>query len=709
MWRLSEGWPAALVLLGQQLVSKGRVTHADLIRMMARGRDLRTYLEQHILSGLDPLSTEVMLTGALLPRLLFPRDQDYLPGAPGEAEAALDRLVARGFLVTRAGRRSYAVHPLVRAYAERQARGSEQGVSAIARAAAHLERIGENRHAVSLYLRAGCFEDAARPLRALALGSLYAAASFSHQEWTDLLPDHEKIASGPWLLVAKASASREQARYTAAAELYDRAARMLAAAQDEDGLLPVLLGSVYCLFNLGRWEESLGVLKRCRLLARQPLQKVEVLIVEGNIFLNLCRWDEAVEDWEKALALAPSEEKEVFACRVDVLRAQLFFTLGHYRLAMQWAKRAAGRNTGHTFIHAMGLNALTSVTAILGDYETSGRLATECLALVRARAYAFLVSPTVMNQAVVAQGRWDYQAAVRLIKESLEWAMAAGDSEGIFRAEEMLGDVARRNRNGARALEHHQRALALVDERHLAVSERARALTGIGIDLAVVGRPAEAEAGLQEAIRISRRWSLKDCLAPALFYLGWLRALSGREQDAARCLAEAMHVAEEHGHVHFFTQEAKVAIPILALADRLGAGAFIRGEIIPLLPVRLAAWFEELTTGKTYPMDAPLGPPPGRRFGGGLPVSSADQQVDASIVEGIEALTDREREVLKLISLGMQNKQIGNKLFISEKTVKTHANHVFRKLGVTSRVQATLAFQTYQRARRAGGAGRAKK
>ena len=137
--------------------------------------------------------------------------------------------------------------------------------------------------------------------------------------------------------------------------------------------------------------------------------------------------------------------------------------------------------------------------------------------------------------------------------------------------------------------------------------------------------------------------------------------------------------------MHFFTQEAKVAIPILALADRLGAGAFIRGEIIPLLPVRLAAWFEELTTGKTYPMDAPLGPPPGRRFGGGLPVSSADQQ------------------------LGMQNKQIGNKLFISEKTVKTHANHVFRKLGVTSRVQATLAFQTYQRARRAGGAGRAKK
>ena len=66
----------------------------------------------------------------------------------------------------------------------------------------------------------------------------------------------------------------------------------------------------------------------------------------------------------------------------------------------------------------------------------------------------------------------------------------------------------------------------------------------------------------------------------------------------------------------------------------------------------------------------------------------------------IGELTDREREILKMISLGMPNKVIGAKLFITEKTVKTHANHVFRKLGVSNRLQATLVFQSYQRARR---------
>ncbi len=709
LWRLSEGWPAGLVLLGQQLVSRGKVSRGDLVGMMSRGRDLRTYLERHILSGLDPFTAEIMLTGALLPRLIFPRDEEYLPGAPGQAEAALEGLVARGFLVTRSGRRSYTVHPLVRAYAERQAWGSDQGAVAISRAAAHLERIGENHRAASLYLRAGRFDDAARPLRALALSSLNAVVDFAHDGWADLLPGDDDASAGAWLLVAKARMLQQQAKYAPAASLYGRAARLLAADGDNEGLLPVLLGSVFCLFNLGQWDESLAVVKRCRTLARLPQEKVEVLVVEGNILVSLCRWDEAVENWERALALAPSAGKEVLTQRILILRSRLFSILGHFRLTRQWAERAAGRGNWKTPVQAMALNALASAAGLVGDYQRSGYLVDECLNLVRSRGYAFLEIPALLNQAVVAQGAGDYQRAVRLIREAQSLAAAAGDSEGAFQAEYMFGDLSRRNRNAKRALEHHRKALDIVDEHRLAASERVRALTGIGMNLVVLGRAAEAQASLEETVRLSRRWSLKHTLAASLFYLGWLHALAGREQDGARCLTESMRIADEHGHIHFFSQEAKIAVPILALCDRVGAGAFVRKEILPLLPPRLAAYFEELATGKTYPADAPLGPPAGRGLGAGLPAPSAGDQVDAATLEGIEALTDREREVLKMITLGMSNKQIGSKLYISEKTVKTHANHVFRKLGVASRLQATLAFQSYQRARRAGGAGRGKR
>ena len=51
-------------------------------------------------------------------------------------------------------------------------------------------------------------------------------------------------------------------------------------------------------------------------------------------------------------------------------------------------------------------------------------------------------------------------------------------------------------------------------------------------------------------------------------------------------------------------------------------------------------------------------------------------------------LSNREIEILEVIASGLSNFEISNKLFISEKTVKAHINHIFKKLGVKSRTQA---------------------
>jgi len=53
-------------------------------------------------------------------------------------------------------------------------------------------------------------------------------------------------------------------------------------------------------------------------------------------------------------------------------------------------------------------------------------------------------------------------------------------------------------------------------------------------------------------------------------------------------------------------------------------------------------------------------------------------------------LTRREVKILKLVASGNTNKQIANKLFVSEKTVKNHLNHIYRKLGVKNRAQAVV-------------------
>lgn len=58
-------------------------------------------------------------------------------------------------------------------------------------------------------------------------------------------------------------------------------------------------------------------------------------------------------------------------------------------------------------------------------------------------------------------------------------------------------------------------------------------------------------------------------------------------------------------------------------------------------------------------------------------------------------LTEREREVLTMAAKGSSNKDIADKLYVKEVTVKTHLNNIFKKLKVTSRTQAILlAIQT---------------
>jgi DNA-binding CsgD family transcriptional regulator len=54
---------------------------------------------------------------------------------------------------------------------------------------------------------------------------------------------------------------------------------------------------------------------------------------------------------------------------------------------------------------------------------------------------------------------------------------------------------------------------------------------------------------------------------------------------------------------------------------------------------------------------------------------------------GWDSLTPTEREVVRLAVEGLTNAQIGERLFISRRTVETHLSHVFGKVGVSSRVQ----------------------
>ncbi|WP_328436760.1 response regulator transcription factor [Streptomyces sp. NBC_00444] len=71
--------------------------------------------------------------------------------------------------------------------------------------------------------------------------------------------------------------------------------------------------------------------------------------------------------------------------------------------------------------------------------------------------------------------------------------------------------------------------------------------------------------------------------------------------------------------------------------------------------------------------------------------------------DALPGLTDREREILALIGEGLTNRQIGQRLYLAEKTVKNHISRLLAKLGVERRIQAAVIATQAQDRQRQGG------
>jgi len=109
-------------------------------------------------------------------------------------------------------------------------------------------------------------------------------------------------------------------------------------------------------------------------------------------------------------------------------------------------------------------------------------------------------------------------------------------------------------------------------------------------------------------------------------------------------------------------------------AIRLGAKGIVLKEMAPRLLVQC---IREVHAGGEWLDIAPVG----RALGQLLSREASEQALN---------LTDREREVIRFVSKGLQNKDIASKLGISEGTVKIHVHHIYAKLGLSNRVELAV-------------------
>lgn len=71
-----------------------------------------------------------------------------------------------------------------------------------------------------------------------------------------------------------------------------------------------------------------------------------------------------------------------------------------------------------------------------------------------------------------------------------------------------------------------------------------------------------------------------------------------------------------------------------------------------------------------------------------------DKNEHDSLPSDMEALTNREKEILDLVAQGLSNREISEQLFVSRYTVESHIKHIYRKLSVSKRTKAVSAART---------------
>lgn len=193
----------------------------------------------------------------------------------------------------------------------------------------------------------------------------------------------------------------------------------------------------------------------------------------------------------------------------------------------------------------------------------------------------------------------------------------------------------------------------LVDD-HQLVRAGLASLLESAEDLEVVGQAADGAEALELAALTAPDVVLMDLSMPVMDGVAATRALLAKYPDLAVVVLTS------------FADKPRVA-------EALAAGAV--GYLLKdSHPRDLIAGVRAAAAGH-----APLDPRVAR---GLLP--------DSRSTDPAQGLSDRERQVLRLVSRGMANKQIGRALGISEHTVKVHLGNVFKQIGVGDRTSAAM-------------------
>jgi DNA-binding CsgD family transcriptional regulator len=360
---------------------------------------------------------------------------------------------------------------------------------------------------------------------------------------------------------------------------------------------------------------------------------------------------------DAAVAALTEQTDPVWVARVG-LACMYIDRLGGCRSAL-WRVLRDGREGRAVTLSLHALSLLSLDHFMTGEWEASRALASEHLSLCRAHNYRLLECRGLYLQAMLAAVRGDDAATRTLTDQMTRWAIPR-----------RVGVISR-------------------------LAAQARTLSALA--------SGDFEAAYQHAITITRPGELADHVPHALWMtldLTEAAVRTGRPAEAAAHVAAVRQAgAAAISPRQALTIEGAAAI---AAPDDEAAALFERALAVPGADrwpfdrARIQLAFGERlrrirsTSNARAHLAAALDT--FRRLGAGPWTARAGSELRATGLTigqpagaGPASLTPQQREIATLAAAGLTNKQIGERLFLSPRTVATHLHQLFPKLGVTTR------------------------
>jgi ATP/maltotriose-dependent transcriptional regulator MalT len=625
---LANGWPAVVGLAGVSEVNPflGGDPPKALYDFFAE--EVFGYLDEPVRRGLALLALPPVLDRELTAKLLGSTMVEVLT----QSEAL-------GLLTLRADR--VEMHPLAQTFlSTRQIEGlSEEKEVALASCLAHYRARAEWDAAFELIQRHG-LSDVRGSLLLEALPDLLGAAQITTIE-TWATPGTDSPLDRAICDVALGEVALRQARHAQAKVLAERALRAMPEGHELEFRALKLAGQA----EHARGDEvaALELFRRAEKAANTPAEQRDARWAQSMASVAL-ELDEAPALLDE-LAQTASPDNPAELVRLAGRRVCFDLIFGSVR-SLEHARRAEQLLgvVSDPFLRCAFRNPYAHSLALNASYEDALRVADDFVVDATEHKLLFMLGYASTTRGIAHAGRHDFESAHAALDEAWTFARSSAD---LFLEQNA----------------YSIRMRVLAQQGRLA---DAATIEPPSVEGAVPSMVAEVRAAHGLVLACLGRFA--DALLAAQFARTTTHALEASTLAAAIDCVIGVESGEHQMHqtAEAFVDKAFESGAVDILISCYRARPNLLGLLLRLPTTRERVLFAVKRAGDEA-------------------LAEAQGQPIARVMDPLNELSDREREICELVSEGLSNGEIAQLLFVSEATVKSHLHHVFEKLGIRSR------------------------